>query len=118
MTFSIGNLKFLDTAQFMPESLEKLAENLKTNSQDKYENFKNMKQHFNEEEIELICQKGVYPYEYIDNVEKFKDTELPPIKAFYSKLKLSGISRESYKQAQNVYHKFKCRSFQDYHDLY
>ena len=59
MTFSIGNLKFLDTAQFMPESLEKLAENLKTNSQDRYEKFKNMKQHFNEVEMKLICQKGV-----------------------------------------------------------
>jgi len=76
-----------------------------------------MTQHFNQEELALICQKGVYPYEYIDNIEKFKDTELPPIKAFYSKLKLSGISQESYKHAKNVYKKFKCRTFQDYHDL-
>jgi hypothetical protein len=118
MTFSIGNIKFVDTAQFMPDSLETLADNLKTNTQDRYENFNNMKQHFNNEELELICQKGVYPYEYIDDVEKFKDTELPPIKAFYSKLKLSGISKQAYKHAKNVYHKFKCRTFQDYHDLY
>ena len=62
--------------------------------------------------------KGVYPYEYMDDVEKFKDTELPPINAFYSKLKLSGISREAHKHGKDVYHKFKCRSFQDYHDLY
>jgi hypothetical protein len=77
-----------------------------------------MKQHFNIEELELICQKGVYPYEYMDDVEKFKHTELPPIKTFHSKLKLSGISKQAYKHAQNVYNTSKCRTFQDYHDLY
>ena len=77
-----------------------------------------MKQHFSNEELELICQKGVYPYAYTDDVEKLKDPELPPSKAFCSKLKLSGISKQAYKHAQNVYHKFKCRTFQDYHDLY
>ena len=39
MTFSIGNLKFLDTAQFMADSLDTLVENLKTNNQDRYDNF-------------------------------------------------------------------------------
>ena len=47
MTFSIGNLKFLDTAQFMPDSLDTLVEHLKTNDQDRYASFNNMKQHFN-----------------------------------------------------------------------
>jgi hypothetical protein len=52
-----------------------------------------------------------YPYEYIDDVEKLKDTELPPIKAFYSKLRLSGISEEAYKHAQNVYKTSSARRF-------
>ena len=61
----------------------------------------------------------MYPYEYIDgDEEKFKEIGLPPRKAFYSKLRLSGISKKEYKHAQNVYKKFKCQSFQDYHDLY
>jgi hypothetical protein len=77
-----------------------------------------MKQHFNHEELQLICQKGVYPYDYMDDVEQFKDTELPPIKACNSKLRLSGISKEAYNHAQNVYHKFKCKNFQNCHDLY
>jgi hypothetical protein len=34
MTFSIGDLKFCDTAQFMPDSLDTLADKLKTNNQD------------------------------------------------------------------------------------
>ena len=83
MTFSIGDLKFLDTAQFMPSSLETLAKNLKTENADKFENFSNMKQHFKQEELGLICKKGVYPYEWMDDPEKMKETKLPGIKAFH-----------------------------------
>jgi hypothetical protein len=118
MTFSIGDLKFLDTAQFMASSLDTLVKNLKTKNLDKFEKFNSLKQHLNEEELELICQKGFYPYEYIDDPEKLKETGLPPRKAFYSKLRLSGISKKEYKHAQNIYNKFKCYTFQDYHNLY
>ena len=65
MTFSIGDLKFLDTAQFMPSSLDTLTENLKTKNLDKFEKFSNI-----QEELELICKKGVYPYEWMDDPEK------------------------------------------------
>jgi hypothetical protein len=118
MTFSIGDLKFLDTAQFMASGLDTLVKSLKTKNLDKFEKFNSLKQHLNEEELELICQKGFYPYEYIDDPEKLKETGLPPRKAFYSKLRLSGISKKEYKHAQNIYNKFKCYTFQDYHNLY
>ena len=118
MTFSIGDIKFLDTAQFMPSSLDTLVKNLKTKNKDNFEKFNSMKQHFNDEELELICQKGSYPYEYIDDIEKLKEPQLPPRKAFYSKLRLSGISKNEYKHAQNVYNKFNCQNFQDYHNPY
>ncbi len=49
----------------------------------------------------LICKKGVYPYEWVDDNEKFKHEGLPPRQAFYSKLRLAGISKEEYKHAQN-----------------
>ena len=54
----------------------------------------------------------------MDDPEKLKDTKLPPIKAFHSKLKLSGISKSEYKHAQKVYKEFGCEASQDYHDLY
>ena len=68
--------------------------------------------------MQLICKKWVYPYEWVDDNEKFKQEGLPPRKAFYSNLKLAGISKEEYKHAQNVYRTFNCKTFQDYHDLY
>ena len=44
MTFSIGDIKFIDSLQFMPSSLEQLAKNLLSNNKDdKYENYNNMK---------------------------------------------------------------------------
>jgi hypothetical protein len=118
MSFSIGDFMFLDTAQFTPSSLDTLVNHLKTKHKDKLENFNSMKQHFNDEELELICQKGVYPNEYIDDIEKLNEKQLPPLKAFYSKLRLSGISKNECKHAQKVYNTFNCQSFQDYHNLY
>ncbi len=43
MTFSIGNLKFIDTFQFMAFSLEKLTDSPKIKTGDPYAKFTNMK---------------------------------------------------------------------------
>ena len=32
-----------------------------------------------EGDTDLLIRKGVYPYDYIDNFDKFNETELPPI---------------------------------------
>ena len=45
---------------------------------------------------ELITRKGVYPYEYIDSVDRFNETQLPPKEAFYSSLNGEGISDDDY----------------------
>ena len=39
------------------------------------------------EHMELVCRKGFYPYEYIDNDSKLNEIGLPPKSAFYDKLK-------------------------------
>ena len=119
MTFSIGDLKFKDSCQFLAFSLETLVKGLKTEGEDKFENFHNMKREFKtQRQLELVCKKGVYPYEWVDGDDKFKHEGLPPRKDFYSKLKLEGITKEEYKHAQEVYKEFGCKTFQDYHDLY
>ena len=35
--------------------------------------------------IDLISQKGVYPYDYTSSIEKFNATELPSKEEFYPK---------------------------------
>ena len=47
----------------------------------------------------LLLRKGVYPYEDMDNWEKFDETTIPPKEAFYSKLNLEGISDADYAHA-------------------
>jgi len=65
----------------------------------------------------MLLRKGVYPYEYMDSFEKFRDTELPPIDKFYSNLSMCNISKDDYEYAKQVFKNF-CKTMKDYHDLY
>ena len=63
-------------------------------------------------------QKGIYPYEYMSEWEKFKETKLPPEEAFYCKLNMLGVSSENYEHARSVWKEFKIKNLGEYHDLY
>ena len=65
----------------------------------------------------LLLRKGVYPYEYMDNWERFNETSLPPRKAFYSELNLEDITDKDYNHAQKVFDEF-CTLIGDFHYLY
>ena len=54
----------------------------------------------------------------MDEFDKFEDTELPPIKAFYSILNNKDISDDDYLQAQSVWDAFNITDMGEYHDLY
>ncbi len=51
MTFTIGELEFIDSIQFMEDSLEKLTESLKTPGSDPSLKFHNMKANFTKEQM-------------------------------------------------------------------
>ena len=103
---------FKDSLKFMSSSLEALVKNLPKDA------FINLLKYFTPEQAELIKQKGFYPYEYMDSIEKFNDTKPPPREAFYSKLSGRGISEKNYKHVWNVWNTFKMKTFKDYHELY
>ena len=92
MSFNIGNLKFIDSLQFMASSLEKLVEKL-YEKDDKYKNFSHMKKEYNNE-IDMLCRKGFYPYEWMDDSKKLDYEGLPSIDNFYSTLKKESITEE------------------------
>ena len=50
--------------------------------------------------------------------DRFEETQLPPIEAFYSKLNMSFISSDDYQHGQRVWEEFGIRNLGDYHDLY
>jgi hypothetical protein len=116
MSFKLGPLRFIDSFQFMASSLEKLVTNL-YDKDDKFKNFSSMKQYFNDQ-MNLLCQKGHYPYEWMDDVSKMDHVGLPPKDSFYSKLSQTTLSDNDYKHAQHVYETLNCQTFRDYHLTY
>ena len=59
-----------------------------------------------------------YPYEYMDNMEKFDEKELPTTDKFYSKLAACSISTDDYKHAKKVCELCKINDLGEYYDLY
>ena len=106
------NIRFIDSFKFMNTSLDSLVNNLPE------EAFKNIKKYYTGGELTLIKRKGVYPYEYMDSIERFKENKLPPKESFYSSLTGENISDEDIAHAKKVWGMFKMEYVKDYHELY
>ena len=63
-------------------------------------------------------RKGVYPYEYMDDWDKFEEKELPSKECFHSELTLEDISDTDLKHANNVFKKFNLNNLGEWHALY
>ena len=123
VTFSFKNLQFLDSFAFLGTSLDSLAKNLLKDGKGKFKHTLSYQSNsacgrMTEEQENLILKKGVYPYEYMDNFEKFHETQLPEMENFYSTLTEVNISDDEYNHAQNVWNKFNIQNLGEYHDLY
>ena len=82
MCFSTPKLKFLDVTQYLAPGV----------SYAKY---------LTAYGCEL--EKGHFPYEYMDDLQKLEDRVLPPQSAFFSRLKNEGISNDDYARCQAVW---------------
>ena len=66
----------------------------------------------------LLLRKGVYPYEYMDNWQRFNETLLPNKESFYSNLNMENIDDIDYRHGNNVFKRFKLKNLGEYDDLY
>ena len=113
ISFSLGkNLVFIDSIQFMASSLEALVSNLSP------EDFRIVGKRWKGEDFNLVTQKGVFPYEFLDDISKLSTEGLPSKDKFYSSLYESEVKEEDYQRAQKVWDHFKMKTMKDYHDLY
>ena len=103
---------FKDSLKFMASSLEALVNNLPKGA------LNNLEKYFTAKQVKLLKQKGFFPYDYLDNIEKLKDPTPPPQKAFYSKLTGIGITNNNYKHVLNVWKTWKMKTFKEYLELY
>ena len=113
MAFTINNnFIFIESMQFMKLSLDSSVKNLSDNE------FKYLSQEFSGEFLELIKQKGVYPYENMDRFKKFFEDKLPVKCKFYSSLKDECISEKDYLHPINIWNVFEINTMCACHDLY
>ena len=103
---------FKDSLKFMASSLEALVNNLPGGA------LNNLEKYFTTKQVKLLKQKGFFPYDYMDSIEKLKDTKPPPQKAFYSKLTGKGINNYNYQHVLNVWKTWKMKTFKEYLELY
>ena len=107
----------------MNYSLEKLVKNLSVND------FKCLTEEFGSKNLELLKQKGAYPYEYMDSFKRFGEKKLPPRECFCRSLKdrttgdngkkLDGhLSDKDCLTYSKTWDEFNMKNIGDYHDNY
>ena len=109
--------------QFMNFSLDKLAKNLSD------KDFKYLIEEFGSKNLELLKQKGAYPYEYMDSFERFNEEKLSAKKYFYSstkngktgddgKISEGHVSAKDYLTCKKTWDKFEIKNIGEYLDHY
>ena len=118
-TLEIGRITFVDSLAMLTAPLDTLVGTLKKSTHtfpliDKHPLFKtvpNLKA--------KLLQKGVYPYEWAESIDKLQSTHnFPPHQAFYSLLRQENISTDEYQHGLTVFNSFQCKNMLDYCHLY
>lgn len=125
ITFAFKNMCFKDSFSFLSSSLDKLVKLSKYEDnvkKDKWtKNFKFSKRSpyvTNDDDLDLLTDKGVYPYDYMNSFDRFREKQLPPKEAFYSHLTESHIEDEEHERAKRIWEHFGVKNLGEYHDLY
>ena len=71
-----------------------------------------------QENLALMMQEGVDPYEYMDSFERFQESQWPPKDPFYSSLTEGEISEIDYTHTQRALNHFDLTDIRDYHNFY
>ena len=118
-------LNFVDTYRHLQSGLDSLVRGLPKKGN------VCMRRYFGEEK--LLNRKGVYPYEYLDSLERFEETSLPSREKFDNylgfgifykegcekgEIKPESVSEQDYAYAQKVWHVLKCQNFGDLTETY
>ncbi|CAG8770966.1 17944_t:CDS:2, partial [Racocetra fulgida] len=93
ITFSVGQLQFIDSLKFSLPGLAKMAENLRDEKKGQTKTpeqlakcFPFMSKFISPHLLSLLTRKGIFPYQWLNSKTKFNETQLPSRKDFNSDL--------------------------------
>ena len=92
---------------------EKLNEELKKKSEDTFRFFDNDINKFM-----LLLRKVVYPYDHMNEWERFNEIDLPEKEKLYNRLNMEDIAELDYVNVKRVYKDLEMKNFGEYHDSY
>lgn len=116
LALTIDSANFKDSYCFLGSSLAVLVQNLVTKGKSF---FTNVHQYVkNPQQREMCFQKGIYPYSYMDSIEKLREKKLPPIEAFKNDLTGQDLSEADYHFAKKAWEVFECKTMRDYMECY
>ena len=133
INIGFDSLSVKDSFSFITASLDKLVSMTKYDNTDEKERSKwvlreNWQSNFRysskndiiktEKCLDLLTEKGVYPYDYMNSFDKFNDEQLPSKEQFYSRLTEEGITNDDYTKAKQIWKHFDIKDMGEYHDLY
>ena len=113
----INKLCLYDSFQLLPDSLDKLVNNLKK-SNHSFDILKQSNLAKNDVQFEMLTRKGVFPYEYASSLEKLQNSSYPDKQAFSSLLTNSEVDDTNYDFGKYFYQEFKCENLADYCLIY
>ena len=123
-TVDIGRFQIRDSLEHIPSSLDSLMEDLVKDESftfpilHQFEPYVRLPERKKSRGLKLLKRKGVYPYEHFSSYKSLKVSEFPPKEAFYSRLNEANISSEDHKHGKDVFKFFRCKTMEDYMNLY
>ena len=124
-TFSFGALQFKDSFSFLSASRDRLVKFYKYEGNEKIKDWENHFKHTqsnpyikNKTDLDLLTDRGVYPYDYMNSFDKSDETKLPSKKYFYSQLSEQHFIDKDDARANIIWKHFELKNIGEYHDLY
>ena len=110
----LDQFMFIDSYSFLQASLRVLTDSLKQKGEDYFVHTRKYTR--TEQQFQLLLQKGIMCYSYIDgNYErKLKEPRLPRKEYFYDSLQNESLTDLDYSHACKVFEEFGCKNLGDY----
>ena len=110
------SMRFLDSLQFMSQSLDSLAKTVKLKE------VVLLRRHFShvtDDLFQKLTKKGHFPLIFLDSLQKFVVAFSPFGDSWSNSLTGSiDITSDDYDEAVSIYNAFSCQNLGHYHDIY